>query len=96
MPIPVESERPMSEELEESVESQRKAIGVVGARVESIFVPEVGVPRFRIRFPERGDSIRIRRELALHGYEVGQEMTNGGKALRFFVSKPVTEGGGWT
>jgi hypothetical protein len=85
----------VDDDLVKLVTAQKLEIEELGCMTTAVHISGEGVPpRFFITFAPDKPSFQVRGRLEDKQYDVGQQM--GDTMLRFYVSKRVSKGTGWT
>lgn len=95
LPFSTDTDLVVDAPLRRLIEDQKAELESLGCIPTSVHVSGAEVPpRFFISFQPDRPSFEVRGKLEAKGYDVGQQM--GDKMLRFYTSKRVTKGDGWT
>lgn len=95
LPFTTDTDLVADASLAKVIEDQKAELLALGCNPTSVHVSGSDVPpRFFITFDPGKPSFEVRGRLEEKQYDVGQQM--GDKMLRFYVSKRVTKGDGWT
>lgn len=85
----------IDEPLSSLIGQQKEELLAMGCTPTAVHVSAPGVPpRFFFTFAPDKPSYQTRNLLASKQYDVGQQM--GDRMLRFYASKRVSKGGGWS
>ena len=95
LPLTTDADLTVDPPLVKLVTDQKAELIALGCTPTSVHVSGGGVPpRFFITFQPGVPSFQVRGKLEEKQYDIGQQM--GEKILRFYASKRVTKGEGWT
>jgi hypothetical protein len=95
LPFTTDTDLVLDAPLRKLIEDQKAELVSLGCTPTSVHVSGSGVPpRFFISFEPGKPSFVIRSKLEEKQYDVGQQM--GDKMLRFYASKRIAKGDGWT
>lgn len=95
LPLTTDVDLVVDMSLEKLVTAQKAELLELGCTPTAVHVSGSGVPpRFFISFRPDRPSFEVRGKLEANKYDVGQQM--GDKMLRFYASKRVAKGEGWT
>jgi hypothetical protein len=95
LPLTTDVDLVVDPALEKLVSEQKAELLHLGCTPTAVHVSGAGVPpRFFISFQPDKPSFEVRGRLEANKYDIGQQM--GDKMLRFYASKRVAKGDGWT
>jgi hypothetical protein len=95
LPLTTDVDLSVDAALEKLVTEQKAELLGLGCTPTSVHISGNGAPpRFFISFQPDKPSFEVRGKLEANKYDVGQQM--GDKMLRFYASKRVAKGEGWT